>query len=193
MQEIGTWTTSEGSMSATLQFESEIGEDDAQELPKWASGALSGALGGAATGAAAGPWGALIGAAAGATIGGVTAATQPEPPKTALPPKAPPPATASPAKAPPTAKAAAPPPAQAGTPGTAGVAQQSAIRALQQFAAAVPALIQLVAAGTGARKEAMGSDAGSSETADEFAASESLETDEWSSYSADEGAWTIHE
>jgi hypothetical protein len=187
MQEIGTWTTSEGSMSATLQFESEIGEDDAQELPKWASGALSGALGGAATGAAAGPWGALIGAAAGATIGGVTAATQPEPPKTPPPPKAPPTAKAPPAKAP------SPPPAQAGTAGTAAVAQQSAIRALQQFAAAVPALIQLVAAGTGARKEAMGSDAGSSEAADEFAAIENLETDEWGSYSADEGAWTIHD
>ena len=192
MQEIGTWTTSEGSMSATLQFESEIGEDDAQELPKWASGALSGALGGAATGAAAGPWGALIGAAAGATIGGVTAATQPEPPKTPPPPKAPP-AKAPPAKAPPTAKAPAPPPTQGGTAGPGAVAQQTAIRALQQFAAAVPALMQLIAAGTGVRKEATESDAGSSEAADEFAATESLETDEWDSYSADEGAWTIHE
>jgi hypothetical protein len=46
MQEIGTWTSAEGTVSATLQLESEIGEDAAgQEIPKWASGALSGALG----------------------------------------------------------------------------------------------------------------------------------------------------
>jgi hypothetical protein len=173
MQELGTWTTSEGTVSATLVLESEIGDDGTgQELPKWASGALSGALGGAATGAAAGPWGALIGAAAGATIGGVTAATAPPPPRT-------PPA------------ANAPPPVSA-TPSPSGGGQQSnAILALQQFAAAVPALIQLVAASGAAGKGVKPSEVSDADGIAEFVSDENLAINEWTSASESEEAWTI--
>ena len=175
MQEIGMWTTSEGTVSAVLEFDSELADDaDGQELPKWASGALSGALGGAATGAAAGPWGALIGAAAGATIGGVAAATQPKQP-------------AQPAQTTmPVGKPA--PPQPGGTPqGTQAVSQRdNAILALQQFAAAVPALVQLVASGGPAKSGAKPESTGES-----LSAQEGFEAYEWASYSADEGAWTV--
>lgn len=180
MQELGTWTTSEGTVSATLTLESEITDDGTgQELPKWASGALSGALGGAATGAAAGPWGALIGAAAGATIGGVTAATAPPPPKTPQQPKTPPPAMS------------APPPVSATPSPSDGGPQGNAILALQQFAAAVPALIQLVAASGAAGKGVKPSEFSDADGIAEFVSDENLGINEWTSASESEGAWTI--
>jgi hypothetical protein len=174
MQEIGTWTTAEGTVEATLQLESEVADDDsAQELPKWASGALSGAAGGAATGAVAGPWGALIGAAAGAALGGAAAAAEPPPPKTPPPPKA------------------APRPAGKATAPVGGDSRASAIRALQQFAAAVPALIQLVAASGAPGGGAKRSEFGDSDGAGEFAPTdESLEGEYWARASEYEGAWT---
>jgi hypothetical protein len=174
MQEIGTWTTSEGTVSATLVLDSEIDDVSAQELPGWASGALSGALGGAATGAAAGPWGALVGAAAGATIGGVAAATAPAPPKTP-----PPGAPSSPQSAP------------GGSSAPVGGARSSAIQALQQFAAAVPALIQLVAASGAPAKTGKPSELSDSDGIAEFVSEENLGIDEWTTASEDEGAWTI--
>jgi hypothetical protein len=176
MQEIGTWTTSEGTISATLVLESEMPDDaSGQELPGWVSGALSGALGGAATGAAAGPWGALVGAAAGATIGGVAAATAPPPPKT------PPPAGAP----------SSPPPAPTTAGAPAGATQSNAILALQQFAAAMPALIQLVAASGATAKAGKPSELSDSEGFAEFVSEENLGIDEWTSASEDQGAWTI--
>jgi len=170
-QEIGMWTTAEGTVGATLQLESEVTDDDsAQELPKWASAALSGAAGGAATGAVAGPWGALIGAAAGAALGGAAAASEPPP-----------------AKAP-----APPPPAGTAAASVGGGSRGNAIRALQQFAAAVPALIQLLAASGAPGAGAKRSEFGDSEGTGQFAPTdESLEGDEWTSASEYEGAWTI--
>ena len=156
MQDIGTWTTAEGTVNATLQFESD--DLPEQELPGWVSGAISGALGGAATGAAAGPWGALAGAATGAALGGAAAATAPKTPPPAGTPSAP---VASP-------QAAAP----------MSPTQSNAIQALQQFAAAVPALIQLVtASGASAKtKEAEFSDL---DGLDEFMSPENLAIDDW--------------
>lgn len=181
MQELGTWTTSEGTVSATLILESEMSDDGTgQELPKWASGALSGALGGAATGAAAGPWGALIGAAAGATIGGVAAATAPPPPKTPPPANAPPPANVP----------SAPPPVSATPSPSDGGQQGNAILALQQFAAAVPALIQLVAASRAAGKGVKPSEFSDADGIAEFVSDENLAINEWTSAS-ESGAWTI--
>lgn len=156
MQEIGTWTTSEGTVSATLQLEAD--ELSEQELPGWVSGAISGALGGAATGAAGGPWGMLAGAATGAVLGGATAATAPAKPSSS-PGGSPSPATSSPAPAP-------------------GGAQASAIQALQQFAAAVPALIQFVAA-SGAPAKTKESELIDGNGLDEFVSAENLAIDDW--------------
>lgn len=178
MQEIGTWTTEEGTVSAMLVLESEMPDDvSAQELPGWVSGALSGALGGAVTGAGGGPWGMVAGAAAGATIGGVTAATATKPPS---------------APAPGTPPSSPPPPADATSAPPAGGAQGHAILALQQFAAAVPALIQLVAASGAAAKPVKKSEFGDSDGRTEFVSTdESFESDEWTFASEQEGAWTI--
>ena len=166
MQEIGTWTTEEGTVSAVLVLESEIpAEVSEQELPGWVSGALSGALGGAATGSVAGPWGLVAGAATGAILGGATAATKPQ----ASPPSGKPPSS--------------PPPAGPG-------AQSSAIQALQQFAAAVPALIQLVAASGAAPKAGKTSELGDADGFAEFVSAENLAVDEWTLPAEDEGAWT---
>jgi hypothetical protein len=180
MQEIGTWTTAEGTVTATLQLESEIGDDAAgPELPAWASGALSGALGGAASGAAAGPWGALIGAGVGAAVGGATAATAPKPPP---PPKPPPSAASTPPASPPSA------------PASDSGSRTTAIQALQQFAAAVPALIQLVAASRAAPAGTKPSESWAADGTGELIAPEgAIEADEWTSYSEYEGAWTVHD
>jgi hypothetical protein len=174
MQEIGTWTTSEGTVSATLVLDSEIDDVSAQELPGWASGALSGALGGAATGAAAGALGSTCGrrgrrdhrgrgrrhragaaedAAAGRTILTTVCAR--------------------------------------GSSAPVGGARSSAIQALQQFAAAVPALIQLVAASGAPAKTGKPSELSDSDGIAEFVSEENLGIDEWTTASEDEGAWTI--
>jgi phage tail tape-measure protein len=176
MQDIGTWTTAEGTVNATLEYEAD--DLSEQELPGWVSGALSGALGGAATGAAAGPWGALAGAATGAVLGGAAAAAAPS---------APPPS--APAPAPSTGAPAAPPPSpQAGAP--ANSTKATAIQALQQFAAAVPALIQLVAAsgGTAKTKE---SEFNEIDGLDEFISAENLAIDEWTLAADGEEAGTM--
>jgi hypothetical protein len=146
----------------------------AQELPAWASGALTGALGGAATGSVAGPWGMLAGAATGAVLGGATAASAPKPPA---------PGTTTPGTSTPT-------PASTASGAPAGGAQSTAIQALQQFAAAIPALIQVVAASNTAKpgKPAEFSDA---QAFAEFVSDENLAIDEWTAVSAEEGAWTI--
>ena len=170
MQDIGTWTTEEGTVNATLEFEADALSE--QELPGWVSGALSGALGGAATGAAAGPWGALAGAATGAVLGGAAAAAAPSPPATAPSPGAPAAATPSP-------QAAAPPSA----------AKANAIQALQQFAAAVPALIQLVAASGGTAKTKESEFTGL-DGLDEFISAENLAIDDWTLASDGEEAGT---
>ena len=129
MQEIGTWTTSSGSVAAVLEFESDGIDGDPEKMPQWLSGALQGAAAGAATGAAAGPYGALIGAAAGGVIGGASAhaASQQTKPPASTPPSAPAPSATKPGA-------------------TSAAAQASVIQALQQFAAVIPALVQLVAA-----------------------------------------------
>ncbi|SEO53030.1 hypothetical protein SAMN02990966_02200 [Rhodospirillales bacterium URHD0017] len=148
MQEIGVWTTAEGTVAATLDYEDSGGEFS---LPKWASGALQGAAAGASTGLVAGPYGALIGGVAGAAIGGITAGTAKPPPKSDAP------------------KPAAP----KGTP-TPGSSNTAVIQALQQFAAAVPSLIQIVAGASGS-KRAEGADA----DGESAFATESAAADEW--------------
>ena len=152
MQEIGVWTTAEGTVAATLDYEDGGGEFG---LPKWASGALQGAAAGATTGLAAGPYGALIGGIAGAAIGGVTSATAKPPPKSDAP------------------KPGAAKTAPAGGP-AGGSSNTAVIQALQQFAAAVPSLIQIVAGASGGKRaEGAGAD-GESAFATEGAAA-----DEW--------------
>jgi hypothetical protein len=122
IQELGVWTTAEGSSVARLQLESEEG------IPSWASGALQGAATGAATGAAAGPYGALIGAVAGAGLGAAAAATAPS--------------------TPPSSTTASKPAASAPQPAADG-SRAKAIQALQQFASVVPVLVQIVASSGG--------------------------------------------
>jgi hypothetical protein len=191
MQEIiGTWVTEAGPVGARLDFGGEA--DGEFKLPSWASGALSGAATGAMTGAAAGPYGALIGAAAGAAIGGVTAAATPSPPP-APPPKAAPapqkaaaPTQSAPAAQPKAAPTAQPKPVPAG-----GSGQNAAIaQALQQFAAIVPALIQLAATG-GSRAEGsdVSSDGEAAWTGESFAGLESVDAVEWAASAT--GTWTV--
>lgn len=160
MQELGVWSTAEGTTAARLQLESE------EEWPAWASGALKGAAAGAATGAAAGPYGAIIGAVAGAGLGAAAGAAAPAPG-----------AGSSPAPSAPPAKGGAAPAAQ-----PAGDANRArAVQALQQFAAAVPILVQLVAAGGGSGKESAPGENGQGR--------ESLEGSEWGPESF-QGTWT---
>ncbi|MEO5742065.1 MAG: hypothetical protein ABIS29_15875, partial [Vicinamibacterales bacterium] len=156
MQEIGTWTTAEGTVSATLMLESDVDEVGGQELPNWLSGAMTGALGGAATGSVAGPLGALAGAATGAVLGGATAASAPKPPAT-------PPAPGTPTSSPAPTTSSAP----------AGAAQSTAIQALQQFATAIPALIQVVATSNTA-KTGKASELSDAEAFAEFVSDENL-------------------
>jgi hypothetical protein len=78
VNEIGSWTTAEGTVPATLDLESV--DPYAQEVPAWVKGAGMGALTGALTGAAAGPYGALAGAVAGGALGAVGTLSQPAQP-----------------------------------------------------------------------------------------------------------------
>jgi hypothetical protein len=75
----------------------------------------------------------------------------------------------------------------------AGSAQSTAaIQALQQFAAAVPALIQLVAASGAATKPPVEkSELGDADGLAEFVSAENLAIDEWTLDSESEGSWTI--
>jgi hypothetical protein len=132
MQEIGVWTTASGTSEARLELESE--DVTATELPAWVSDALKGAVAGAATGAAAGPYGALVGAAAGGVLGAASSAGSPAP---------------APSSA---AAGATKPPSDA--------SRTKAIQALQQFAAVVPALVQLLAASGKGGKESSTDDVG---------------------------------
>jgi len=166
MQEIGVWITEAGTVEATLETASE-GADE-WNMPSWASGALQGAAAGAMTGAAAGPYGALIGAAAGGAIGAATSAASPQP---------------SPAssQAPASKPGAAKPPAKPASKPTGDAGRVQAVQALQQFAAVVPVLVQLIAAGSGGKEVGTGDGDG---------LTESFEADEWGPGSF-EGTWTI--
>ncbi len=158
MQELGVWVTNEGTKPASLQFESDGWDANAEELPSWLTGAAKGALAGAATGAAAGPWGALIGAAAGGALGAATSATGPA--------TAPTPSTAGGATgAAATATAAAPAAKPAAASGDAATRAKVA-QALQQFALMVPTLVQLLATSSGGARELAVSENGAESTAD---------------------------
>jgi hypothetical protein len=157
-QEIGVWTTAEGSTTAMLEVEGVLPGDE-WKIPSWVSGALQGAAAGAATGAAAGPYGALIGAAAGGAIGAATSGSAPAAPPAATP--------GSPAGA------GAKPPASGDA-----AARANVVAALQQFAAIVPTLVQLVASSGKGGKE-LGADG-----------EERLEDSEWGPESF-QGSWSI--
>jgi hypothetical protein len=128
-----------------------------EELPAWASGAIKGAMTGAATGAPGGLYGLAIGGLAGATIGAATAS--------------------APAASTPTA-ASSTPPGAATQPTDAHRVQ--VIQALQQFAAIVPTLVQLVAARAPGGKEFGKIGEGS----------ESMGDSDWGPESF-EGTWTL--
>lgn len=162
MQELGVWTTSNGTSEARLELNSDDGGIGATELPVWASDALKGAVAGAATGAAAGPYGALIGAAAGGALGAASSAGAPA------------------------ASAPAASPTQKATPGAAtpptDASRAKVIQALQQFAAVVPTLVQLVvASGKGGKEFGLAEDGSSRE---------SLDGSEWGPDSF-EGTWSL--
>jgi phage tail tape-measure protein len=125
MQEIGLWMTPEGTVPARMQLESTQGDVTVTELPSWASGALQGAAAGAATGLAAGPYGALIGALAGGALGAASSATA---------------QSSKPASQPPSISRPAGP-----RPAGASRNRTQVIQALQQFAAVIPSLVQLIA------------------------------------------------
>jgi len=156
MQEIGVWTTDQGTTQARLEVESSEPGVTATELPSWVSDALKGAVAGASTGAAAGPYGALIGAVAGGAVGAASS-------------------TAAPA---PTASA---PPSGQKQPADAGRAR--IIDALQQFAAIVPALVQVVAATGKGGKE--------SSTAEVSNGQESVDSSDWGPEVFQQGTWSI--
>lgn len=159
MQEIiGVWTTAEGSTTAMLEVEGVLPGDE-WKIPSWVGGALQGAVAGATTGAAAGPYGALIGAAAGGAIGAATSASAPAP-------------AAAPAGGKPPAPGAAAPAA------SGDAARANVVAALQQFAAIVPTLVQLVASSGKGGKE-LGADG-----------AERFEDAEWGPESF-QGSWTI--
>lgn len=163
MQEIGTWTSTSGTVGAVLEFESDTVDGTGAEMPGWLSGALKGAAAGAATGMAAGPYGALVGAAAGGAIGAATASASPPKPPASAP---------SSASAP---SQSAPKPAGSGQ----SAAQANVIQALQQFAAVIPSLVQLVAT-TGKAKEIDVSSDGAESTDDASWGPELFE-----------GSWTV--
>jgi hypothetical protein len=124
MHEIGVWTTATGTSEARLELEAGDGDVAATELPGWVSDALKGAVAGAVTGAAGGPGGALVGAVTGGALGAASGAGKPSP-------------------SPSSATGAAP----------SDASRTNIIQALQQFAAVVPALVQLLAASSQSRKE----------------------------------------
>jgi hypothetical protein len=167
MQELGVWTTAEGATPARLQLESE------EELPGWASGAIQGALTGAATGAVAGPYGALIGAAAGGALGAASGASAPA-------------GGAARPSAAPASKGAGPAGGTATTtmsrPSGDAANRARAVQALQQFATAVPILVQLVAAS--GRESGPGEDGGTRESLEGF------EEAEWGPESF-QGTWSV--
>jgi hypothetical protein len=165
MQEIGVWVTEAGTVEAILETTSDGGDE--WSMPAWASGALQGAAAGAMTGAAAGPYGALIGAAAGGAIGAATSAASP-------------PAAPASAQAPASKPGAAKPAAKPAPKPTGDAGRAQAVQALQQFAAVVPVLVQLIAAGGGGKEVGTG---------DGAELTESFEADEWGPESF-EGTWT---
>jgi phage tail tape-measure protein len=156
MPQIGTWTTAEGTSEARLELASEDIGINTAELPGWASDALKGAVAGAATGAAGGPFGALVGAATGGIIGAASSAGSP---------------------APAASSAAASVPKQ-----PTDASRAKAIQALQQFAAVVPALIQLLSASSQGRKESLLGEGGDSR--------EGVDASDWGPESF-KGTWTI--
>ena len=179
MEELGVWTTAEGTTPAVLQLESD------EALPGWASGALQGALTGAATGAAAGPYGALIGLVAGAGLGAAMGATAPA--AAAPAPSAAPAAAAAPAPAASPAIAAASPSQVAGD----GSNRTKAVLVLQQFAAVMPALVQLVAASGGSGGGGSGTGGGKEfAPGDNGAGRESLLESDWGP-EVFQGTWSI--
>ena len=178
VMEIGSWTTAEGTVPATLDFESL--DADAQELPAWASGAATGALGGALAGSAAGPLGALIGGVTGGALGAAGSLTKPQPAPQPTPAPTKPPAAATAPSTPtaPSTLTAPPPPAAATAPALTA--------ALQQLAAILPVLMQAAASGGTAPKSA-----GKSFGTDEIGAGmEALEPTDWE-FASLEGGWTI--
>lgn len=145
-EEIGFWSTERGTVGASLDFESDDSGPNAQELPSWATGALKGAAAGATTGLAAGPYGALIGGVTGAIVGAATSGPS-APSAPAAPQKRP-----APSPSPGPTRTAAPAPAGSAAAG-ANVGQ-----ALQQLAAIMPALLQLVASSGQAKRTESGGD-----------------------------------
>jgi hypothetical protein len=156
IQEIGVWTTDQGTTEARLELGSDMPGVTATELPSWVSDALKGAVAGASTGAAAGPYGALVGAVAGGALGAASSTAAPAP------------------------SASAPPSGQK-QPADAGRAQ--IVQALQQFAAIVPALVQLAAASGKGGKE--------SSTAEVSNGQESVDGSDWGPEVFQQGTWRI--
>lgn len=178
--EIGSWTTNEGTVPATLDFESL--DADALELPGWVSSAATGALGGALAGSAAGPYGALLGAIAGGASGAAGSLTKPQP--TPAPVKPPATATSPSTMTTPPIMTAPPPPSTATAPSAAG-GTPALTAALQQLATLLPVLIQAAASSGNAPKSA-----GESFGTEESGGMEELKPSEWELASL-EGGWTI--
>ena len=152
MPEIGVWTTPSGTSEARLELEPDQSGVAATELPSWVSDALKGAVAGAATGATGGPVGAVIGAVTGGALGAASSAAAPAAPLAPSSGSAKQPADAS---------------------------RAAIIQALQQFAAIVPALVQVVSASRPGGKESAIGDVG-----------ESADTSEWGPESF-QGTWTV--
>jgi hypothetical protein len=160
MQEIGVWTTASGVSEAYLDLDSADGDVAVTELPGWVSDALKGAIAGATTGAAAGPGGALVGAVTGGALAAASSAGKP--------------ATSAPAAA-------------AGT--AADASRTNIVQALQQFAAVIPALVQLATA-SGQARTASGQ-ARKESTSGDFAESvESADGSDWGPETF-QGRWTL--
>jgi len=154
MQELGVWTTDQGTSEARLELGSDEPGVATTELPAWVSDALKGAVAGATTGAAAGPYGALVGAAAGGALGAASSAGTPAPAASA----------------------------------TGGAQKQPAdanrtkiIQALQQFAAILPALLQVLSATKQGGRESM----------DVSDSHESVEGSDWGPEVCQQGTWTV--
>ncbi len=163
MQELGVWITAEGTTPALLVLES-----DEWSLPGWASSALKGAVGGAISGLAGGPAGMLAGAAIGAAGAAAASAGTPT--------------ASSPAASGALAASAPPPVATAPATPAGGDGRTRVILALQQFAAVVPSLVQLVAASGGGGREFGASDDGGTR--------ESYQEGDWGPESF-QGTWTV--
>jgi len=155
MQELGLWTTDQGTTEARLELESDEPGVTTTELPAWVSDALKGAVAGATTGAAAGPYGALVGAAAGGALGAASSSGTPAPAVSA--------------------------------PGSAQKQPTDAnrtkiIQALQQFAAILPALVQVLSASKQGGKESIG---------DLSDTHESVDRSDWGPEVFQQGTWTV--